>query len=80
MCLSVSWCVSRPWPKKNDGPEICHTHSPRPYLKTAFLISQKSDPGGRYLPKNAMSRGFSAYLLDCLNILCVFNLNNFTAC
>ena len=64
-CLSVS-LYGTSWPnEKRYRPEIWYTHSPRPYLKTGFLFFQK-----RYLRTSSLeklqSRGFSAYLLDCL--------------
>ena len=54
------------WPnKKWYRPETWYTHSPRPYLKTAFLFFWKSDLEGHYHRKTAVSCGFSTYILNC---------------
>ena len=58
-----------PGQTKNDTELKFGTHIPRspgPHLKTGFLFFRKSDTEGRFPQKTAVSRGFSAYLLDCL--------------
>ena len=68
VCLSV--CTA-PFghTEKRYRPEIRYTHSPRPCLKTGFLFFRKNDPEDRQPQKTAASRGFSAYLLDCLVVV-----------
>ena len=49
--------------EKRYRPENWYTPSPRPYLKTGFLFD---NPEGLKPRKTAVSRGFSAFLLDYL--------------
>ena len=59
------------WPReKRYRLEIWYGHSPRSYLKTSFfLFFQKSDSEGRWPRTTAASRGYTAYVLDCLVFL-----------
>ena len=52
--------------KKLYRPEIWYTHSPRPHLSTGFCFFEKATLIVASVKKTAVSRGFSAYLLDCL--------------
>ena len=83
MCVCFSlfvylfMCVTPPGQTKNDK----DTHSPRPHLRTVFfLFFQKSDPEGRQPWKTAVSRGFSAYLLDCLVIYFILFIIGIVIC
>ena len=67
--LVYLYATSRP-NEKRYRLEIWYTHSPRPYLKTGFLFFRESDPEGPQPRKTAVSRGFFAYLLDCIVELC----------
>ena len=47
------------------------THTPIDLSKEwLFIFSKKNDPEGRYPRKTAVSRGLSAYLLDCYVKFC----------
>ena len=61
-------CVALPLSKmKNDTELKFGTHSPKLHLITVFFFFSKIGPRGSPPPREtAMSRGFSAYLLDCL--------------
>ena len=66
MCVFMYLCHAS-WPnEKRYRAEIRYIYSHRPYLKTIFCFFRKNDPQGRQPRKIAVSRGFSAYLLDCL--------------
>ena len=68
VCMSVFIYVCHvSWPnEKRYKPEIWHTYSHWHYLKTFFLFFRSNHRDGRKPRKTAVSRGFSAYLLDCL--------------
>ena len=58
------WVCTAPFGhiEKRYQSEIWYTHSP---WQTFFSFIKESDPKGRYPRKTAVSRGFSAYPLDC---------------
>ena len=52
--------------EKQYRPEIWHTYSHWPYLKTRFSFFRQNDRDGRYPEKLPFHVDFSLYLLDCL--------------
>ena len=73
-CINVCICVSlfiylcqASWAnEKQYRPEIWHTYSHWPYLKTRFSFFRQNDRDGRYPEKLPFHVDFSLYLLDCL--------------
>ena len=69
ICVFI-YVLHASWPnEKQYRPKIWYTFSQRPYLKTFFFfffLKNHPDDDGRQPRKTAVSRGFSAYLLDCL--------------
>ena len=67
MSVHVSGYVSNFWPiKERDIPEIWYTHSPRPYVKTGFVIFFETKTKGPASIKNYRVTMISQYLIACL--------------
>ena len=66
VCVFIYLCHAC-WPnEKQYIPEIWHTYHHWPYLKRVICFIEEIPVTATSLEKTAVSRGFSAYLLDCL--------------